>query len=280
MMIQLRRATRSVCRCGLPVRASRALVCAVKSGVSANRAFCASKKSAAKGAKFPSGTIWKDGSGTVIEMYFDRLNSCENLLRGPMANKVKTEEQPAAQLLRMDNVAIVVQDLDAAIRFFAELGLVLEGRMQVEGDWVDRVVGLTGVRSEVAMMRTPDGHSRLELTKYHAPAAVTVQTNNPPANTLGLHRIMFVVEDIDGVLARLRKHGAELFGEVVQYELMYRLCYLRGPEGIVALAQRIWVKRSLCHSRESVSSMTVSLMTPQCSADPGVRKNGLRDAHR
>ena len=146
-----------------------------------------------------------------------------------MANKVKTEEQPAAQLLRMDNVAIVVQDLDAAIQFFAELGLVLEGRMQVEGDWVDRVVGLTGVRSEIAMMRTPDGHSRLELTKYHAPAAVTVQTKNPPANTLGLHRIMFAVEDIDGVLARLRKHGAELFGEVAQYEQMYRLCYLRGP---------------------------------------------------
>jgi len=157
-----------------------------------------------------------------------------------MANKVNTEEQPVAQLLRMDNVAIVVQDLDAAIQFFAELGLVLEGRMQVEGDWVDRVVGLTGVRSEIAMMRTPDAHSRLELTKYHAPAAVTVQTKTPPANTLGLHRIMFAVEDIDGVLARLRKHGAELFGEVAQYEQMYRLCYLRGPEGIiVALAQRI-----------------------------------------
>jgi predicted enzyme related to lactoylglutathione lyase len=142
-----------------------------------------------------------------------------------MANKVKTEEQPAANLLRMDNVAIVVQDLDAAIQFFAELGLVLEGRMQVEGDWVNRVVGLTGVRSEIAMMRTPDGHSRLELT--------------------------FAVEDIDGVLARLRKHGAELIGKVAQYEQMYRLCYLRGPEGIiVALAQRIG-ERSLCHSRES-----------------------------
>jgi catechol 2,3-dioxygenase-like lactoylglutathione lyase family enzyme len=120
-------------------------------------------------------------------------------------------------------------DLDAAIQFFAELGLVPEGRMQVEGDWVDRVVGLTGIRSEIAMMRTPDGHSRLELTRYHAPAAVTVQTKNPPAHTLGLHRIMFAVEDIDGVLARLRKHGAELFGEVAQYEQMCRLCYLRGP---------------------------------------------------
>lgn len=95
-------------------------------------------------------------------------------MRETVANKVKTEEQPAAQLLRMDSVAIVVQDLDAAIEFFSELGLLLEGRMQVEGDWVDRVVGLSGVRSEVAMMRTPDRHSRLELTKYHAPAAVTV----------------------------------------------------------------------------------------------------------
>jgi len=93
-----------------------------------------------------------------------------------MANKVETQEQPAAQLLRMDNVAVVVHDLDAAIQFFAELGLVLEGRMQVQGDWVDHVVGLAGVRSEIAMMRTPDGHSRLELTKDHAPAAVTVQT--------------------------------------------------------------------------------------------------------
>jgi catechol 2,3-dioxygenase-like lactoylglutathione lyase family enzyme len=157
-----------------------------------------------------------------------------------MANKVRTEEQPAAQLLRMDNVGIVLQDLDAAIQFFAELGLVLEGRMQVQGDWVDRVVGLTGVRSEIAMMRTPDGHSRLELTKYHAPAPVTAQTKNPPANTLGLHRVMFAVEDIDPVLSRLRKHGAELLGEVAQYQQMYRLCYLRGPEGIIfALAQRI-----------------------------------------
>jgi catechol 2,3-dioxygenase-like lactoylglutathione lyase family enzyme len=157
-----------------------------------------------------------------------------------MANTVKTEEQPAAALMRMDNVGIVLQDLDAAIQFFAELGLVLEGRMQVEGDWVDRVVGLTGVRSEIAMMRTPDGHSRLELTKYHTPAAVSGQTKNPPANTLGLHRVMFAVEDIDGVVSGLRKHGAELLDEVAQYEQMYRLCYLRGPEGIiVALAQRI-----------------------------------------
>lgn len=161
-------------------------------------------------------------------------------MRETVANKVKTEEQPAAQLLRMDSVAIVVQDLDAAIEFFSELGLLLEGRMQVEGDWVDRVVGLSGVRSEVAMMRTPDRHSRLELTKYHAPAAVTVQRKNPPARTLGLYRIMFAVRDIDDVLARLQKHGAELFGEVAQYEQIECLCHLSGPEGIlVALAQRI-----------------------------------------
>jgi catechol 2,3-dioxygenase-like lactoylglutathione lyase family enzyme len=140
----------------------------------------------------------------------------------------------------MDNVGIVVDDLAAAIAFFAELGLDLEGKTQVEGSWVDRVVGLTGVRSEIAMMRTPDGHSRLELTKYHAPEAVTVQTKNPPANTLGLHRVMFAVEDIEDVLARLHAHGAELIGQLEQYEDKYRLCYVRGPEGIIiALAEQL-----------------------------------------
>ncbi|HEY1811079.1 MAG TPA: VOC family protein [Kofleriaceae bacterium] len=137
---------------------------------------------------------------------------------------------------RMDNVAIVVDDLAAAVAFFGELGMTLDGQMPVEGDWVDRIVGLHGVRSEIAMMRTPDGHSRLELTKYHEPAAGRVEPQ--PANTLGLHRVMFAVDDIDDALGRLRRHGAELVGEVVQYEHNYRLCYLRGPAGIiVALAQ-------------------------------------------
>jgi catechol 2,3-dioxygenase-like lactoylglutathione lyase family enzyme len=141
---------------------------------------------------------------------------------------------------RMDNVAIVIDDLDAAVAFFTELGMELEGKGQVEGVWADRTVGLDGVRSDIAMMRTPDGHSKLELTKYHAPAAVGAEPENPPPNTLGLHRVMFAVDDIDDTVARLRAHGAELLGEVAQYETMFRLCYLRGPAGIiVALAEQI-----------------------------------------
>ena len=141
-------------------------------------------------------------------------------------------------ILRMDNVGIVVDDLPAAVAFFAELGLELEGEAPVEGRWVDRVVGLDGVRVDMAMMRTPDGHSRLELTKFHSPAAVSAEPSNAPANTLGIRRIMFAVDDIEDVLARLHSHGAELVGELEQYEDSYRLCYVRGPEGIlVALAE-------------------------------------------
>ena len=139
----------------------------------------------------------------------------------------------------MDNVGIVVEDLKAAIAFFVELGLELEGETTVEGQWVDRVVGLDGVRSDVVMMRTPDGHSRLELAKFHTPTAIHTEPNTP-VNTLGIGRIMFAVADIDDVVARLQKRGAELVGEVVQYEDTYRLCYLRGPEGIlVALAEQL-----------------------------------------
>jgi catechol 2,3-dioxygenase-like lactoylglutathione lyase family enzyme len=141
---------------------------------------------------------------------------------------------------RMDNVAIVVDDLGAAVAFFTELGLELEGRAEIEGLCADRTVGLDGVRSEIAMMRTPDGHGKLELTKYHSPAPAGAGPRNPPPNTLGLHRVMFAVDDIDGTLARLRTHGAELLGEVAQYESSFRLCYLRGPAGIiVALAEQI-----------------------------------------
>ena len=141
---------------------------------------------------------------------------------------------------RMDNVGIVVEDLDAAIAFFAELGMELQGRAQNEGLWVDRTVGLDGVRSDIAMMRTPDGHGKLELMQYHVPAAVGAEPENPPPNTLGLHRVMFAVDDIDGAVARLRAHGAELLGEVAQYENIYRLCYVRGPEGIiVGLAEQL-----------------------------------------
>jgi catechol 2,3-dioxygenase-like lactoylglutathione lyase family enzyme len=141
-------------------------------------------------------------------------------------------------LLRMDNVLIVVDDLKAVIAFFTELGLELEGETTVEGQWVDRVVGLDGVRSDIAMMRTPDGHGRLELDKFHTPTAVRAGPEDAPVNTLGIRRIMFAVDDLEEVLARLRAHGAELVGEVVEYEDLYRLCYVRGPEGIiVALAQ-------------------------------------------
>ncbi|HYZ13984.1 MAG TPA: VOC family protein [Actinomycetota bacterium] len=140
-------------------------------------------------------------------------------------------------LQRMDNVLLVVDDLEAAIAFFVELGMELEGEATVEGRSVDRVVGLDGVRSDIAMMRTPDGHGRLELDKFHTPTAVRAEPEDAPVNTLGIRRIMFAVDDIDDVLGRLRNHGAELIGEVVQYDDQYRLCYVRGPEGIiVALA--------------------------------------------
>ncbi|MGI5232326.1 VOC family protein [Actinoallomurus sp. CA-142502] len=140
----------------------------------------------------------------------------------------------------MDNVAIIVDDLESAIAFFTELGMNLEGKAQLEGLVVDRIVGLDGVRTDIAMMRTPDGHGRLELTEYHTPAAIGAGSENPPPNTLGLHRVMFAVDDIDDTVARLRAHGAELLGEVTQYEDSYRLCYLRGPAGIiVALAEQL-----------------------------------------
>jgi catechol 2,3-dioxygenase-like lactoylglutathione lyase family enzyme len=143
-------------------------------------------------------------------------------------------------ILRIDNVGVVVDDLKAVISFFVELGLELEGEATVEGRWVDRVVGLDGVRSDIAMMRTPDGHGRLELSKFHRPTAISAEPKNAPVNTLGMGRIMFAVEDIEEVLARLQAHGATLVGELVQYEDKYRLCYVRGPEGIiVALAEKL-----------------------------------------
>lgn len=141
---------------------------------------------------------------------------------------------------RMDNVGIVVDDLDAAVAFFTELGMELEGRMPIEGDWAGRVVGLDGTRSEVAMMRIPDAPGRLELVTYHHPQAVVPQPEPATPNTLGLHRVMFAVDDIEDTLARLRPHGAELIGELVRYEDSYLLCYLRGPSGIVvALAEQL-----------------------------------------
>ncbi len=142
-------------------------------------------------------------------------------------------------ILRMDNVGVVVDDLEVVSAFFVELGLELEGEATVEGRWVDRIVGLDGVRNDIAMLRTPDGHGRLELIKFHTPPATTAEPN-APVNTLGIRRIMFAVDDIEDVLARLQAQGAELVGEVVQYEDKYLLCYVRGPEGIiVALAEEL-----------------------------------------
>jgi catechol 2,3-dioxygenase-like lactoylglutathione lyase family enzyme len=141
---------------------------------------------------------------------------------------------------RLDHVSVVVNDLEAAKAFFIELGMELEGEAPIEGPWVDRVNGLDGVRVDIAMMRTPDGHGRLELTKFHSPTAVSAEPENALGNTLGLRSIMFAVDDIDAIVAGLRARGAELVGEVVQYEDTYRLCYVRGPEGIiVALAEQL-----------------------------------------
>jgi catechol 2,3-dioxygenase-like lactoylglutathione lyase family enzyme len=138
-----------------------------------------------------------------------------------------------SKLLRMDNVLIVVQDMEAAKAFFAELGMELEGETTVEGPWVDSTVGLKNVHADIATLRTPDGHNRVELTKFHTPPPVKSDPENAPANTLGIRRIMFAVEDIDDVVARLRSHGAQLVDEIAQYEDIYRLCFLRGPEGII-----------------------------------------------
>jgi len=140
---------------------------------------------------------------------------------------------------RMDNVGIVVEDIDAAIEFFTELGLDLEGRAPVEGAWADGVTGLRGMRVEIAMMRTPDGHSRLELSRFDAPA-IASDHRTAPVNSLGYLRVMFTVDDIDDTLARLSKLGATVVGEVVNYADIYRLCYIRGPEGIlIGLAQQL-----------------------------------------
>ncbi len=143
-------------------------------------------------------------------------------------------------LRRLDNVLIVVDDLEAAKAFFAELGMDLEGETQVEGPWVGSVIGLDDVRADIVMMRTPDGHGRVELTKFHTPPPIRAEPENTPANALGIRRIMFAVDDINDTVTRLRPHGAELVNEIAQYENLYRLCFLRGPEGIIiGLAEQL-----------------------------------------
>jgi catechol 2,3-dioxygenase-like lactoylglutathione lyase family enzyme len=135
---------------------------------------------------------------------------------------------------RMDNVLIVVEDMEAAKAFFIELGMEVEGETTVEGPWVGKVIGLEDVRADIVMMKTPDGHGKVELSKFHSPKAIRVGPENVPSNALGLRRIMFTVDNVDEVVARLRdKHGAELVGEIMQYEDTYRLCFIRGPEGII-----------------------------------------------
>jgi catechol 2,3-dioxygenase-like lactoylglutathione lyase family enzyme len=143
-------------------------------------------------------------------------------------------------LLRMDNVLLVVNDLEDAIAFFTELGMTLEGRMEVSGPYVDRTIGIEGARSEIAMMRTPDGHGGIELDKFHTPEAVVPEPGPSTVPAIGYRRVMFAVSDLDDVVARLQRHGAELVDEIAQYEDAYRLCYVRGPDGIlVGLAEEL-----------------------------------------
>jgi catechol 2,3-dioxygenase-like lactoylglutathione lyase family enzyme len=149
-----------------------------------------------------------------------------------------------SKLIRMDNVGIVVESLDEAIAFFAELGLELEGKATIEGEWAGRVTGLGNQHVEIAMMVTPDGHSRLELSRFLTPPVIA-DHRNAPVNALGYLRVMFAVSDIDDTLDRLKKIGAQLVGEVVKYEELYRLCYIRGPEGIlIGLAEQLSEKRN------------------------------------
>ena len=142
---------------------------------------------------------------------------------------------------RLDHVSVVVDDLEAAIAFFTALGMTLEGKAAIEGAWVDRINALEGVQVDIVMMRTPDGHGRLELTKFRNPKLVAIEPAIAPPNALGLRSVMFAVESVDDTVARLRAKGAELVGEVAQYEDKYRLCYMRGPAGIiVALAEELF----------------------------------------
>jgi catechol 2,3-dioxygenase-like lactoylglutathione lyase family enzyme len=156
-----------------------------------------------------------------------------------LVNRTRIEEQGIMAIKRMDNMGIVVEDLDATVNFFLELGLELEGRATIEGEWAGRVTGLGDQHVDVAMMRTPDGHSRLELSRFIRPSVVA-DHRDAPVNALGYLRTMFAVDDIDDTLRRVRMLGAELVGDVVDYQNIYRLCYIRGPEGLlIGLAQEL-----------------------------------------
>ncbi len=180
------------------------------------------------------------GESSTLRIDIRAITTCAYSDAPKTARQARVRRQgDIMTVTRMDNVGIVVEDIDAAIEFFTELGLDLEGRAPVEGDWADGVTGLRDMRVEIAMMRTPDGHSRLELSRFLAPPVVA-DHRSAPVNALGYLRVMFTVEDIDDTLVRLGKRGAKLVGEVVQYENIYRLCYIRGPEGIlIGLAQQL-----------------------------------------
>jgi catechol 2,3-dioxygenase-like lactoylglutathione lyase family enzyme len=186
---------------------------------------------------FPGGLL---RSHVVLDWGLDRSAARNSSVSArPRVQMIVVGHAERMPLPRMDNVGVVVKDLAATIAFFRELGLELEGQATVEGEWAGRVTGLRDQRVEIAMMRTPDGHSRLELSRFLTPPVVA-DHRDAPVNALGYLRVMFAVDDIDDTLARLRKHGAELVGEVVQYEDVYRLCYIRGPERLlIGLAEQI-----------------------------------------
>ena len=197
-------------------------------------------RSAARGAELPvsSGRSERPLARAFPEVGDTRAESRVRLAPADPGD-LRIGKNVRVALRRMDNVGIVVESLDAAISFFAELGLELDGRAMIEGDWSGRVTGLRDQRVETAMMRMPDGHGRIELSRFLAPPVVA-DHRNAPVNALGYLRVMFAVDDLDDTLARLRRHGAQLVDEVVQYESVYRLCYVRGPEGIlIGLAEQI-----------------------------------------
>jgi len=186
------------------------------------------------------------GDGQLQVARTQQVPHVENVAPAPSSvqkwprQAARRRRRTTVTIQRLDHVSVVVDDLEDAIAFFVELGMELEGQAPIEGPSVDRVNGLANIRVDIAMMRTPDGHGRLELTKFHTPTAISAEPKNALGNTLGLRSIMFAVDDIDATVAGLRARGAELVGELVQFQDSYRLCYIRGPEGIiVALAERL-----------------------------------------
>jgi catechol 2,3-dioxygenase-like lactoylglutathione lyase family enzyme len=193
----------------------------------------------AAGRRRPRGSASSRAAGREFVLFHPKGGKrCTRGAGSPDALDISTAGDDVT--IRMDNVLIVVEDIEAAKAFFTELGMEVEGETQVEGPWVGSTVGLKDVHADITMMRTPDGHGRVELSRFHSPPAVRAEPESAPANALGIRRIMFAVDDIDDVVARLRGHGGELVGEIAQYGDIYRLCFLRGPEGIIiGLSERL-----------------------------------------